>query len=792
MKQPRRPMLPVLLVPLALGWAGIVLASELAYQGLMLPPMIPFAGAALIAVLLVASRRKPPKEPTVKVRLFSLPALAALALFLGLGCGSLFYGHLARQVAQPGGFEGELELVVVEDTRAYAASRGSEALVQRANGSEVRVRIFWNDTDVPLPRGSHVRVTGTFTPLRDDQRWLFDRGCIGTLSIRVIENRGFGTGLWGAIDTFRQGNVDRIQNIGGNGAALLAGVLLGHREALQDTAVEQDFVTCGLTHLIAVSGSHLAVVAALLGWFLRRLPLHRVVEITLLLLVLALYVMLTGLQPSAIRSAIMAGAAGCSTFIGRRGHAPSALAAAALIMLLVCPTNASSLGFWLSVCAVMGITLFANLVAQWLATAALLRARQGRKSPGAPAQALALTITAMASTLPLSVPAFAVLSLVGPLANLLAAPLISLVLVCGMVALVVIPLFEPLGALLLSAAAFVSDICTWLAALFVRLPWASVPLEVPLPVAAAVGIAAAALVYFTWPVPRAGTLRFAATGALAVVFVLAQVLPLLSAPRLVAMDVGQGDALLIQEQRNAILIDTGASDAALVHALARNNIRSLRAVIITHLDSDHAAALGRLRGLVPVERVYFARGLLENQRNHEYIREACEVVGAEQVRELSQGQSLRLGPTLSLVVVWPERTALEGSNEESICVLLQYDADANGIPEQQALLTGDAEQDELAAILRHSPSLQAQVIKVGHHGSRDAVTSGQLEELGATVALISVGAHNRYGHPTQETLDALAQAGVMIFRTDEQGDITCFFKGNTLEFSCATMSGEFY
>jgi competence protein ComEC len=772
-------MLPVLLLPLVAGWGGITLAAELVYQGIAVAILLPFLGAAgALAAVLVRFKKR---------RLFSKPLLTLLAFSLGFGLGTQFYGNLTEQAQHYQELIGEQELIVIDDTSNYLRSRGSEALVLRSDGTRVRVRVFWNDTALELPKGSLINADCSFTPLRDDQRWLYERGCIGTLSISVRENRGFTQDLWGAIDRFRHDNSVRIESIGGSGAALLAGVLLGNREQLQGSDVRQDFITCGLAHLIAVSGTHLAVVAALLSWFLRRLTLGRATEVALLLLVLVLYVILTGLQPSAIRSAIMAGVAACSVFIGRRGHAPSALTAAALIMLLLYPANAYSLGFWLSVCAVVGISFFANLVSHWISTAVPL----GRaKSPGAFSQALALTIAASSATLPLAVPAFGVLSLIGPLANLLGGPLISLALVCGALSLVLTPLIEPLGMFLLQAAAFSADICARVAALFSQIPWASIPLEIPLPVACALGVSAALLVYYSWPAPTGRVLRRATLAILMAACLTVQLAPAFITPRLTVMDIGQGDALLIQERRAAILIDTGASESALVHALARCNIHHLQAVIITHLDSDHAGALRRLRGLVNVETVYFARGLLEHQANNEYLTDAYAVVGKEQVQELQLGDRLKIGDTLCLTVLWPTGTAFEGSNEESICLLLQYDANNDGIAEQQTLLTGDAESETLSLLIKRYPDLRADILKVGHHGSRKSLLPAQLESLGTTTALISVGANNRYGHPAQEILDTLEASEVRTLRTDERGDITCLFKGTALVLRYATMTGD--
>jgi len=196
--------------------------------------------------------------------------------------------------------------------------------------------------------------------------------------------------------------------------------------------------------------------------------------------------------------------------------------------------------------------------------------------------------------------------------------------------------------------------------------------------------------------------------------------------------------------------------------------------------------------LVPIENIYFARGLLDNQADNLYLRQAAAMVGSSRVGELSQGDVLQVGQTLSLVVLWPQNIAFEGSNSECICLLLQYDQDADGIPEYQALLTGDCEHEQLTAILKCYPGLQVDIIKVGHHGSRNAMTAEQVQLLNSQLALISVGANNHYGHPSLQILDDLAQANVRVLRTDEQGDLACLFNGNTINLRYATMTAEAY
>jgi competence protein ComEC len=287
------------------------------------------------------------------------------------------------------------------------------------------------------------------------------------------------------------------------------------------------------------------------------------------------------------------------------------------------------------------------------------------------------------------------------------------------------------------------------------------------------------------------------------------------APQVVALDVGQGDAILIREGYRNILVDTGQNDAVLLRALARQGVSRLDAVIVTHLDDDHSGALDALGGTIPVEHVYFAAGLLEAKGEDAVIQTAQQLLSGKAPEELAWGDALRLGDNIALSVLWPDRRVSEGGNEESLCLGLSYSADGDSSPSTRLLLTGDAEAPQLEALLARAPVPDASaqtptsgssapstdaptqtpaqgfaVLKVGHHGSKDAVTVEQLRRMGCVLALISVGRDNRYGHPAPDTLSVLDEAGVRVYRTDLNGDIRLRFDGGRLSVRCDTMEGQ--
>ena len=139
---------------------------------------------------------------------------------------------------------------------------------------------------------------------------------------------------------------------------------------------------------------------------------------------------------------------------------------------------------------------------------------------------------------------------------------------------------------------------------------------------------------------------------------------------------------------------------------------------------------------------------------------------------LRQGDVLEAG-AFALRVVWPERFVDEGGNADSVCLVADADLDGDGAPEWRALFTGDAERDQLRALIDAGLVGSVDLYKVGHHGSKNALDDEEAAVLAPRIALVSVGAGNRYGHPADETLDRLGAAGARICRTDEQGDVSC-------------------
>ncbi|MBO0725096.1 MAG: MBL fold metallo-hydrolase [Blastocatellia bacterium] len=255
-----------------------------------------------------------------------------------------------------------------------------------------------------------------------------------------------------------------------------------------------------------------------------------------------------------------------------------------------------------------------------------------------------------------------------------------------------------------------------------------------------------------------------------------------------ALDVGQGDSLLIvTPEGKSVLIDAGTPQAGdeVVAALRKRNIQSLDLVVATHPHSDHIGGMRRV-----IENFEIKNFLDSNQKyaSKEYER-MLDAIMEKRIKTIyaKKGMKFDLDSGVRLEVLNPEGNDLlikkvrpGGSVENANSVVLRL-----SYGNFSMLFAGDAETETEDMMMDSGVTLRSQVLKVGHHGSRYATSARFLEAVAPEAAVISVGAHNRYGHPAPETLDRLQKAGVKIYRTDLNGEITIISDGNKFEIQTA-------
>ena len=661
--------------------------------------------------------------------------------------------------------------------------------------------------------GTAVEVDGRLRPPPDDGygEYLRRTGASGTLdarSLRIVAPAP--PSLQGG----RDGAGDALQRaLPEPEAGLAAGILIGLRERV-DRALAADFSTAGVSHVVAISGWNIAIVAGLVGAVLRGRS-RRLVTIAVLATVCA-YVVAAGSSPSVVRAAVMAGVVLLARESGRAGRAPAALGAAAAVLLLLDPSLIEDAGFRLSVLATAGLLAWANPIAKRLGRLG------GGRIPGWLAESLGISLAAQAATLPDVLATFGRLSLVAPVVNLAVVPLVPVAMAGGVLAL------AGGAASTVGAPAIVATVAGlpgWLVlhvvVMLVRIgaavPFAAVAIPPDLaPVAGLLG--AATLAAGPWVVRRAVASRARtrrsspSTGAASAIprrhgpsrsprhragLIAGAIVVAISAAalgdasgrttRLTVLDVGQGDAILLETRTGArMLIDGGPDPERTLIALDERIPpwdRRLDVVVLTHPHEDHVAGLARVLERYTVGRAYEPgmRGpgpgwAAWDARLHDGAPRGI----------LATGARIRLGE-VTLSVLWPDPGSVPlepadtgtGINNVSIVFL----GEANGT---RFLLAGDIEQAiDPTLLARGLPPVD--LLKVAHHGSATATTQAILDATRPHVAIASAGAGNPYGHPAPSTLSRLADSGARVYRTDQDGSVSVELKPGGLR---VTTTGE--
>jgi competence protein ComEC len=570
-------------------------------------------------------------------------------------------------------------------------------------------------------------------------------------SYRVVGRR---SGLLGFADRLRA-RIARSMAPGleGERRAVLAGVVLGADEGL-DQELRDRFRASGLYHLLAVSGQNVAYVvggALLLAW---GLGLSRWVGETAALSAVGGYVLAVGWQPSVVRAGVAGGLASLAWLASRPRDRWYYLLVGGAVLLAWNPYGLLEPGFQLSFSAVAAI---------FVLVPRLERRLEGYPLPRRLAEVVAVAGACGAVTAPVLWLHFGAVPVYSVVANALAAPVVAPLLGAALAAAAVEPLLPEAAAALGWANGWLAAYLAWCARAVGGLPHAQVTSPTALAFLGGSVLLLAVLVRLR--PPRAGR------AAVVLVLAAALVVAWRSAPehelapptglRITVLDVGQGDATLLQVPEGAVLVDQGPPEARVAEQLARLGVRRLALLVLTHPSRDNIGGAKEIVRRLPVDLVLDPALPHENPFGEPALAEARR--RGARVVVTRAGQTYRLG-RLRIRVLWPEGSASPAAdpNDHATVLLASYG-------EIDALLPADAESNVTVPL--RPPRVE--FLKVGHHGSADPGLPELLELTRPRVAVISVGRHNDYGHPAPETLAALGRApGLALYRTDRDGRVT--------------------
>lgn len=567
-------------------------------------------------------------------------------------------------------------------------------------------------------------------------------------------------------------------------AAIMEGMLFGSTGRI-DPDIRTDFSLTGVVHILSVSGYHMALLVGAVVFLSQAAGLSRSASMLLTILLTAGYALMTGGNPPVLRALVMAWILLLAKVTGRSYDWSASLSAAALVLLIADPLVIYQPGFQLSFCATWGIFYLTPLIERFLPFKLWL------------SKALAGTIAAQLAVIPLMAYYFNFIPLISVFANLIIVPLLSLTMLLGSSAIMAGFFWLPLAEIINAGTNIIINLALWLTHLLAEVPFAGVIIKQPSVLAILVFYALIFLVKMLidnrevlirfrkiWILNRSAFV----VASLTVITVLLWLSIILSNGRLLEitfLDIGQGDAVLIKSPTGKnVIIDTGGvqgsytsfdpGEKILVPYLKRQGITCIDLLILTHPHADHiqgAAALAKYAKINLLVISPYFRAYQEGARMADLIGKS----GTE-IREVAGGEKLMLDENIYIDVISPLKEKMSDENNDSLVLKLSY-------LDFSVLFTGDAEQPVLEQILQNNPELRSDIVKVPHHGSRNAWVYSFYQNIKTSLAVISVGARNYFGHPSQEVLAGLSELKIPVLRTDLVGAVIVKSDGHTYKIT---------
>lgn len=564
-------------------------------------------------------------------------------------------------------------------------------------------------------------------------------------------------------------------------AGLAQALVLGDRTGIEQ-AISDRFIETGTVHVLSISGLHVGILAVILLFVLRHLIGSIPVRMTLLILLLVVYIPLTGAQAPVVRSVLLFVFLALGRLVGRGSDPLNSLALAALVLVGLNPHGVEEIGFQLSFGGVLSIMLMSpSLIERW-------DPWLGRKAPGRFLVRLAAVSTAAWLGLaPLILLRFNLVTPVSLIANLAVVPLLTPILALFVIFFLVAPFGVFWGQALGRAVGWSLGALDLTVDFFAGVPYGFYYLSSPLPWV--IGACYAVLVVLLFK----GYIRRYAFPVLAVLLIMLN----LWAWRFLAqrnnnlalafLDVGQGDALVLEAPGGGVwVVDAGLGEPAdkgrrvVVPYLWSEGVQRVSGTIVTHPDADHAGGMARIARLFPARAALEGDLLNSPGRTLDRYTEAVRTARVPRMT-LARGDRIRSPSGFEVVCLHPPREWHGAShiseNDRSLVLKVTYG-------DFSAILTGDIEEKGIRSLLDSGLDIKADVLKVPHHGARldPGILAELMEGVRPRYAVVSVGAANRYGHPDRGTLE-LIQESCRLLRTDLSGAIIFRLRGGDLKVS---------
>lgn len=575
-------------------------------------------------------------------------------------------------------------------------------------------------------------------------------------------------------------------------AGILEAMLFGEKSELSGD-IKELYQAAGISHVLVISGLHISLLALAVAGVLRRLGFPMPVWVILSVGVLAGYGILIGQPTTAVRALLMFFVLQGARLLGRSYDLLSALAFAGILMLLDNPDLILDGGCRLSFCAVIGVGWYVSEKNKIFRSIGEKEKRKNRGKGGKGSNAGAILENIRAGwylwlfTLPVMLDTFYQVSVVGILWNLVAIPLLPVIIASGGLGVVLAGWNIFLGSLAGSPAYGMLQLYQEIGNISEKLPvgmWT--PGQPPKPV-----IAGYYLVIFLLVLVEKQLIKREKRWKIRKIFpgmelcsmlllLLLMAHPWQQREKITFLDVGQGDASLLQSGGQTLLLDGGSTSQknvgtyVILPYIKQQGISCLEAVVLTHTDQDHINGVTEVleegkKGWLTVKNLMYPYWM-EGTEQGKQLKKLAEEAGAS-CRKIRAGDRLTIGKAEAVVLYPKEQEKIAEPNAGSLVLFWKWE----GV---RAMFTGDLPEEKERELLQNLPACE--ILQVGHHGSATSTCREFLEQVQPSLAVISCAMKNRYGHPSPDTVERLKKTGCEIRYTMKSGAITIRKRGREI------------
>lgn len=595
----------------------------------------------------------------------------------------------------------------------------------------------------------------------DYSQYLKTLNIYGTIKVEVakIINKNQLSPILISINNIKEKMIDNAnRNMPKRTANLLLGILIGERDNIQEDIIES-FRTANLSHILAVSGAHTSYIILGITYLISKSKTPKRIGYIITIIILLIFIIITGASYSVVRACIMAIVVIGAKICYRKENFFTSICISLIIILIQNPFAINDIGLKLSFMGTAGIVIFNKSITNFF-----IKLKIKQKI----AEALSVTFSAQLMIMPITILNFNTISLTFFISNILASPLLGIIIIFGFISIFISSILNPISKILFLILHIFLELLILVSKVTEKIPGSSILVKTPNILFAIVYYILILFFNYFFVIKQNPTRRFHkkiikiitikniknTVKVIVVVFLimllLTRIVRIINPTlKIYFIDVGQGDSTLIVTPKNKkILIDGGEGKTnVLFQYLLDRRINKIDYIIFSHFDSDHCNGLIEIIEKMRVENIVMSK---QSKESEEY-KKNLEIIKQKNIKvsSVKAEDKIIIEKNLYIKILNPaEKFEFQDLNNNAIVAKLVY-------KNFSMLFTGDIEKAEESLAKKYKNELKSTILKVAHHGSKTSTSEEFLKYVEPQIALIGVGENNKFGHPNQITIEKL-------------------------------------